>query len=200
MTPLSRSATCLAISIICGAGGACLKRPPVTPSRMIEPQLLESPLSGSEAPPAPATAKASPIRLLDTQARSHIGRPLLYQQPSGELIADATWRWSSAPDRYLDTALRMELAASPGLRLVDLASSPSLATTLLAWHLETAGGRRLVGAAEFQLTGTDRVVHLHMVRGSEPVSSELPGDVAAAAGRLLRRIAHDGLTRVASAQ
>jgi len=199
MTPSSRPATCLAILIICFAAAGCLKRPPVTPSRMIEPQLLDPQLSESQARPAAATAKASPIRLLDTQARAHIGRPLLYQEPSGELIADATWRWSSAPDRYLDTALRMELAASPGLRLVDLASSPSLATTLLAWHVETAGGRRLVGAAEFQLTGTDRVVHLHMVRGSEPVSSELPGDVAAAAGRLLRRIAHDGLTRVASA-
>ena len=199
MTPSSRPATCLVILIIGFTATGCLNRPPVTPSRMIEPQLLDPQLSESQARPA-ATAKASPIRLLDTQARSHIGRPLLYQQPSGELIADATWRWSSAPDRYLDTALRMELAASPVLRLVDLASSPSLATTLLAWQLETVGGRHLVGAAEFQLTGTDRVVHLHMVRGSEPVSSELPGDVAAAAGRLLRRIARDGLTRVASAQ
>ena len=63
------------------------------------------------------------------------------------------WRWSSAPDRYLDTALRLELAASPGLRLVDSASSPSLAATLLAWQLESVGGTRLVGAVEFQFTG-----------------------------------------------
>jgi hypothetical protein len=125
---------------------------------------------------------------------------MLHQQPSGELIEDAMWRWSSAPDRYLDTALRMELASSPVLRVVDLASSPSLATTLLAWHLESAGETRLVGAAEFQLMGTDRVVHLHLVRASEPVSAELPGNIAVAAGRLMRRLAHDGLTLVAGAQ
>ena len=107
------------------------------------------------------------------------------------------WRWSSAPDRYLDTALRLELASSPTLRLVDAASAPALATTLLVWHLESAGGTRLVGAVEFQFTGTDRVVHTHMVRASEPVSAELPGDLAAAAGRLLRRLALEGLTRVA---
>ena len=45
-------------------------------------------------------------------ARAH--RPtVLYQQPSGELTEDPVWRWSSAPDRYLDTALRLELASSP---------------------------------------------------------------------------------------
>ena len=184
--------------IVCLVTGACqLKRPTVTPTRMIEPQLLEAQLTDTAASTAGA-ATASPIRLLDTQARGHIGRPLLHQQPSGELIQDATWRWSSAPDRYLDTALHLELA-SAGLRLVDLASSPSLATTLMMWHVDAAGGPKLVGAAEFELTGTDRVVHLHMVRASEPISAELPGDVAAAAGRLLRRIAQEGLRRVAGA-
>jgi hypothetical protein len=88
------------------------------------------------------------------------------------------------PDRYLDMALRLELASSPGLRLVDVASSPALATTLLVWHLESGGGTRLVGVVEFQFTGTDRAVHSHMVRASEPVSGEL-------------RLAHEGLTRVA---
>ena len=38
------------------------------------------------------------------------------------------------------------------------------------------------------------------VRASEPVSAELPGNLAAAAGRLMRRLAHDGLTIVAGAQ
>jgi hypothetical protein len=52
-------------------------------------------------------ATAAPIRLLDTQARGHIGRRLLHQRPDGELIEDPVWRWSSAPDRYLDTALRL---------------------------------------------------------------------------------------------
>ena len=155
-------------------------------------------------PQLPATAgletsapNAVPIRLLDTQARGHIGRRVLHQQPSGELVEDHVWRWSSAPDRYLDTALRLELASSPGLRLVDAASAPTLATTLLIWHLESAGGTRLVGAVEFQFTGGDRVVHTHLVRANEPVSGELPGDLAVAAGRLLRRLAHEGLTRVA---
>jgi hypothetical protein len=32
-------------------------------------------------------------------------------------------------------------------------------------------------------TGSDRAVHSLVVRGSEPVSAELPGDLAAAAGR-----------------
>jgi hypothetical protein len=67
---------------------------------------------------------------------------------------------------------------------------------LLAWHLETANGTRLVGAVEFQITGIDRVVQTQVVRGSEPVSDVLPGDLAAAAGRLLRRLASEGLARV----
>ena len=122
---------CVVCLIVCFAGAACqLKRPTVTPTRMIEPQLLEPQLPETEARTTGITT-GSPIRLLDTQARAHIGRHLLHQQPSGELFEDATWRWSSAPDRYLDTALRLELP-SAGLRLVDLASSPSLATTLLA--------------------------------------------------------------------
>ena len=204
MTPWARRAPCLVCLIVCLVAGCQLRRPAVTPSRMIEPQLLDPQPPGAQPPPSAtgtaSTGKVAPIRLLDTQARAHIGRPMLHQQPSGELIEDAMWRWSSAPDRYLDTALRMDLASSPVLRMVDLASSPSLATTLLAWHLESAGETRLVGAAEFQLTGTDRVVHLHLVRASEPVSPELPGNIAVAAGRLMRRLAHDGLTLVAGAQ
>jgi hypothetical protein len=51
---------------------------------------------------------------------------------------------------------------------------------------------------EVQVTGTDRVVHTQVVRASEPVSGELPGDLAAAAGRLLRRLASEGLACVTS--
>ena len=142
-------------------------------------------------------ATAAPIRLLDTQARGHIGRRLLHQQPTGELIEDPAWRWSSAPDRYLDTALRLELGSSSSLRLVDAADAPALAINLLVWHLESASDTRLVGAVEFQFTAADRTVHTHIVRLSEPVSAELPGDLAVAAGRLLRRLAQEGLTRVA---
>jgi hypothetical protein len=197
MSRLAGTGQCLLVVIVSLTGLACqLKRPDTIPSRMLEPQLLE-PQMPETAGLATSAQNAVPIRLLDTQARGHIGRRVLHQQPSGELVEDYIWRWSSAPDRYLDTALRLELASSPGLRLVDAASAATLATTLLIWHLESAGGTQLVGAVEFQFTGTDRVVHTHTVRASEPVSAELPGDLAAVAGRLLRRLAQEGLTRVA---
>jgi hypothetical protein len=38
-----------------------------------------------------------------------------------------------------------------------------------------------------------------MVRTSEPISAELPGDMAVVAGRVLRRLARDGLMRVTAA-
>ena len=79
---------------------------------MIEPQLLELPLAEPQNQGTSA-ANAVPIRLLDTQARGHIGRRVLHQQPDGELTEDPMWRWSSAPDRYLDTALRLELSRAP---------------------------------------------------------------------------------------
>jgi len=194
---VSRSGAYLLVTIVCLGVAACVRRPTTTPSRMLEPQLLEPQLS---APARQVTkgANATPVRLLDTQARGHIGRHVLHQQPNGELTEDAVWRWSSAPDRYLDTALRLEAASSPDVRLVDTGRAPALAATLLAWDLESAGGTRLVGAVEFQVTGTDRVVHTQVVRASEPVSAELPGELAAAAGRLLRRLASEGLAGVAS--
>jgi hypothetical protein len=197
MTRVSRSGAYLLFTIICLCEAACLRRPTTTPSHMLEPQLLEPQL------PQPATQvtkapNATPVRLLDTQARGHIGRRVLHQQPNGELTEDAVWRWSSAPDRYLDTALRFELASSPDLRLVDTGRAPALAATLLIWELDSAGETRLVGAVEFQVTGADREVHTKVVRTSEPVSAELPGDLAAAAGRLLRRLASEGLTLVTS--
>jgi hypothetical protein len=40
------------------------------------------------------------------------------------------------------------------------------------------------------------MIHTNVVRASEPVSAQLPGDLAAAAGRLLRRLASEGLQRV----
>lgn len=197
MTRVSRSGAYLLFTIICLCEAACLRRPTTTPSHMLEPQLLEPQL------PQPATQvtkapNATPVRLLDTQARGHIGRRVLHQQPNGELTEDAVWRWSSAPDRYLDTALRFELASSPDVRLVDTGRARALAATLLIWDLDSAGETRLVGAVEFQVTETDREVHTKVVRTSEPVSAELPGDLAAAAGRLLRRLASEGLTLVTS--
>jgi len=195
---LSRSGAYLLVTMVCLGGIDCrLRRPNTTPSRMIEPQLLEPQL------PQPAThvskaPNATSVRLLDTQARGHIGRRVLHQQPNGELTQDAVWQWSTAPDRYLDTALRLEVESSPDVRLVDTGRAPALAATLLVWNLESAGETQLVGAVEFQVTGTDRVVHTQVVRASEPVSAALPGDLAAAAGRLLRRLASEGLACVAS--
>ncbi len=179
----------IAIASVGGAGCA-LRRPSTVSARMIEPQLVEPPKKEDSA------ASTTTIRLLDTQARGHIGRRVLHQQPNGELTEDPVWRWSSAPDRYLDTALRLELGSNPVYRLVD-AAAPALAATLLVWDLESAGGEtRLVAAVEFQFTGTDRVVHTQVVRGSEPVSGELPGNLAAAAGKLLRRLSTEGLARM----
>jgi hypothetical protein len=186
------------ISIACLGGLGCqLRRPTTTPTRMIEPQLLEPQLA-EQAKLMPKAPNATPVRLLDTQARGHIGRSVLHQQPDGELTDDSVWRWSSAPDRYLDTALRLEVASNPDVRLVDVDRAPVLAATLLVWNLESAGGTRLVAAVEFQVTGTDRAVHTHVARASEPVSGELPGDLAAVAGKLLRRLAAEGLAYLAS--
>ena len=159
---------------------------------MLEPQLPQPATHVSKAP------NATSVRLLDTQARGHIGRRVLHQQPNGELTEDAVWRWTSAPDRYLDTALRLEVASSPDIQLVDTGSAPALSATLLVWDLESAGEARLVGDVEFEVTGTDRVVHTQVARTSEAISAELPGDLAAASGRLLRRLASEGLRLAAS--
>ena len=198
MTCVMRGGLVICVLLVCLVGGACqLKRPETIPGRMIEPQLM-APQAPASAGLGTSEATAASIRLLDTQARGHIGRRVLHQQPDGELVEDPVWRWSSAPDRYLDTALRLELTSSPVLRLVDVASAPAVAATLLVWHLETRGATRLVGAVEFQLTRTDHVVQTQVVQASEAVSADLPGDLAAAAGRLLRRLALEGLMRVAS--
>jgi hypothetical protein len=186
-----RSRARLLVWVACLGGSACqLRRPDTIPIRMIEPQLVE--------PPKPRTSDtgAIPLRLLETQARGHIGRRVLYQQPDGELVEDPVWRWASTPDRYLDTALRLELGANPNVRLVDAASAPALAATLLVWHLESAGGTRLVGAVELAFAGTDHAIRTQVIRSSEPVSAALPGDLAAAAGRLLHRLASEAVTSV----
>ena len=124
----------LLVALACFGGFACqLRRPHTMPSRMIEPQLLDSGLSepAKEATKAP---NAASVRLLDTQARGHIGRRVLHQQQNGELTQDSVWWWSSAPDRYLDTALRLEVASRPDVRLVDGDRAPDLAATLLVWE------------------------------------------------------------------
>ena len=195
MTQLYRGAFVLLIALTCVGGSACrLRRPDVIPVRMLEPQLPEPALPSASAS-QPRSSAATPIRLLDTQARSHIGRALLHQRAGGELSEDSIWRWSSTPDRYLDSALRLALASSPDVRLVDTAKAPAMAVTLLVWQLESAGGTQLVGAIELSVTAADRSVRTQMVRRSEPVSEELPGNLAAAAGRLLQSLASESQAR-----
>ena len=175
---------------------ACqLHRPATTPTRVLEPQLLEPPaLELRET--ATKNPNAISIRLLSTESRGNIGRRVLHRQPDGELIEDAVWRWSAPPDRYLDTAIRIELAVSPTVRLVNAGDVPTLAANLLEWHLESSGGTQLVGVVEFEMTGSDRVIHTKIVRGNEHVPQELPGHLASAAGHLMRGIASEGLSLV----
>jgi len=190
---------CFFLMAVTGLGGVgCqLRRPTTVPSRMIEPQLLDPQLTGPEKQETKAP-NATPIRLLDTRARGHIGRRVLHQLSNGEITADPVWLWSSLPDRYLDTALRMEMASNPKLRLVDSVTAQEVAATLLVWDLEGSGESRLVGAIELQTMGPDRAIHSKVVRASEPVTGEMPGDLATVAGRLLRHLASEGLTSITS--
>ena len=196
MPNASRSGLRIILALVCLAGVGCqLRRPNTPPIRIIDPQLLEPPLPDPAKPGAKST-KANSVRLLDTHASGHIGRRLLHRQPNGQLTEDSVWRWSSNPETYLDTTLRLEVTSDPDLRLVDADRAPVLAATLLDWDLESNGGQRLVGTVEFQIMGTDRALRSHLVKASEPVSAELPGDLAVAAGRLLRRLASEGVAFV----
>ena len=192
MSRRSRYAMLVVLAVGC-VGGACrvrIERPDTVPIRMIEPQLVEPGGVTADAP------NATSVRLLETQGRGHIGRRVLHQQPGGEVTEDPVWLWASTPDRYLDSAVRYAIGASPDIRLVDVGSAPSLAVTLVAWQIEAAPSRRLVGAVEVQVATTDRVVHSEIIRAEEPIAPDLPGDLAAAAGRLLGRLATDCLSRV----
>ena len=192
MSRRSRYARLVVLAVAC-LGGACrvrIERPDTVPIRMIEPQLVQP---GGVVAAAP---NATSIRLLETQGRGHIGRRVLHQQPGGEVTEDPVWFWASTPDRYLDSAVRYAIASNPDIRLVDLGSAPSLAVTLVVWQIEAAPSPRLVGAVEIQVTTTERAVHSEIVRAEEPIAADLPGDLAAAAGRLLGRLATDCLSRV----
>ena len=200
MTRIHRSTIALAVMLAGAGGSACqLKRPDVIAARMIEPQLVEPAIQPSTPAARPGTGggEAVPIRLLETQSRSHIGRRLLHQAPDGELVEDAVWRWSSAPPRYLDSALRLAFASSPSVQLVDSGDAEAMSVTLITWHLETASTVQLVGAVEVVVTTADRVVQSHLIRRTEPVSSELPGNLAAAAGRLLQTLASASVEQAA---
>jgi hypothetical protein len=193
MTRSHRSWCCVFVMFVLVPFIGCqLRRPNTVPSRMIEPNVLEPPLD-EQTRQLDKAASAIAIRLLDTQAREHIGRRVIHRRPNGELAEDPTWFWASPPDRYLDTALRLELGQNPDIRLVDTGDATTLAATLLVWDLESDGEMQLVGEVEFQAITTDRKVHSKVIRGSEPVKGELPGDLAVVAGRLMRRLASQGL-------
>ena len=177
---------------LAGSLGCQLKRPDTVQTRMVEPQ-MEAP-----AKRPVAALNVQYVRLLDTQARAHIGRRVLRQEADGELVEDAVWRWSSAPDRYLDTALRLELTSRPDVRLVDSANTAALAVTLIAWHLDSASTPQLVGVVQVQLTAVDRSVREELIKETEPVSDGLPGNLGIAAGRLLQRLASESIVRITS--
>jgi hypothetical protein len=187
------------LTLAYAGGAACQLRRPDTPApRMLEPQVPEPP--SSVAPPSgsqPATAV--PIRLLDTQARGHIGRRLLHQGVGGELTEDPVWLWSVTPDRYLDSALRFALASRADIKLVDTSNASPMAVTLIVWQLESADTVRIVGGIELTVTAAERRVRATVIRGSESVSTPLPGNLAAAAGRLLQRLASESVQWVTQA-
>jgi hypothetical protein len=196
MTPRRRHESAVAVlAVACLAMGACqLRRPDVAPTRMIEPLLVEPTRSDAQG------ATVTPVRLLATLSREHIGRRILRKQPGGELVEDSVWRWTSSPDRFLDMALRLALTASTEARLVDAGTARAVAVTLVEWHLDGDGRNRIVGAIAVEVTATDRHVGTTMIRAEEPVSLDLPGDLAAASGRLLQRLASDVVTRAARGQ
>jgi len=106
------------VMVVCLTSACRLPRPNVAPARMIEPRLLEPQLPQAERLDSSAP-NALEVRLLSTLSLGHIGRRMLHLQTNGELIEDQVWRWSSEPTQYLDTAVRMELAANPRIRLLD---------------------------------------------------------------------------------
>jgi hypothetical protein len=167
-----------------------LQRPETVPARMIEPRQAEPAAAVADSP------SATSVRLLETHGQSHIGRRVLHRRPDGEVTEDPIWLWTSTPDRYLDSALRLAIASSPDIRLVNVSTAASLAVTVLAWQLESGPSERLIGAVEVELTRTDRSMHSEIIRAEEPVGADLPGDLSAAAGRLLARLATDCLARV----
>ena len=189
MTRLLHTAICLLLAAACGA--ACsLRRPGTIPPRTIEPQLVEPQSAGTREP------GAAPVRLVQTQARGHIGRRVLHQGTDGEVFEDPVWRWATAPHLYLDSAIRMELSSNPHVRLVDSPEAAAMSVTLLSWHLDTGKESRLVGSVELDITWPDRAVYSAVFQETEPVSPDLPGNVAAASGRLMQRLAAASVARV----
>jgi hypothetical protein len=84
-------------------------------------------------------------------------------------------------------------ASDPNVDIVDTSDAPTLAVTLIAFHLESA---RLVAAVELRIKDREQRLQTQVVRAEEPVDSELPGNLAVAAGDLLHRLATSCLASV----
>ena len=76
------------------------------------------------------------------------------------------------------------------------ARAPALAATLLVWDLESREGHDSSGLSSFR-SREPTVWSTHKwYEPASPFQPELPGDLAAAAGRLLRHLASEGLRAV----
>ena len=108
-----------------------LKRPDVVPGRTIEPELVEP-----SARPG-RTADAIAVRLVETQARGHIGRRVLHREAG-----------ASSPGSASGVAVVVRPRPVPGHGAARrtggecrrasrrLADASTVGVTLLAWHLE----------------------------------------------------------------
>lgn len=184
-------AVALLVLIVATGAGCRLPRPDVAPVQMLEPEIVHTSATKS-------SADALALRLLDTGRLSHVGRRVLYQQPAGALIADPTWRWASPPDRYLELATRLEAERRGGIALVDAVHVPTVALSLLAWHLAD-GSTRIRGVVEVTVTTRNRAVHTFLIRAEEPVGDDVYATLGAASGRLLATLAAQSLDRAVSA-
>jgi hypothetical protein len=144
---------------------------------------------GSQGPVAIAP-DASRFRLLGVEAADPIRYRVLHRSSAGELTEDTVWSWSTLPSHLLATALSQGVAADPDLQMVETATAPAVAVTLLSWFMEdTAGGPHLVGAVEVRVTDAERAVHTSLHEAAVPVSRDLPGNLAVQAAQLLGDLA-----------
>ncbi len=167
-------------------------RPELPAPRMIDPPL-------AQYEPVPTASGAHGFRLLWVEAADPIRYRLLHRSPDGEVRQDPVWSWSRLPSRLLETTLMAAVSSEPGLVLVDGPNAPTVALTLLGWHLEGPdGARRLVGIVEVQLTDEQRRVHSTVLESGSPVQGDLPGDLASVAATVLGDLAAQVLATVRS--
>jgi hypothetical protein len=132
------------------------------------------------------------------RSSDQIGYSILRRTAAGELRQDPEWSWSARPHTYLGTALYQAAAADPSIRFADSSDAFGLRAIFLSCYLEEMGeGQRLLASVELRVTGPDQAVSSQVLTAEEPVSGELPGNLAEAMGRVIRRLATDALAAVA---